>query len=207
MTATTQNEFKCLPQKVVVSSQQHGNMSLRKLAIAKYKYRINQPPTGEGWIANNEQKRMQFAPPRRRVKRVQFAPTASVRYRSAISKDELQSMWYQPRDYMKFDRERRETISAMKHVQGELACLDPEKYCLRGLEQHLSKRQSQERRMNTFRCTRVVLEQQFFLRYAGVSDMFSGQACKRIQAVSEMFSGQACKRAHLRAVIDHALAA
>jgi hypothetical protein len=129
-------------------------------------------------------------------KRVRFATTASV-VRRSLSKEELAKAWYQRADYYDFDRERRSTVYAVKQVNGDLSSLDPAKYCLRGLEHHLSKKQMIDRKLRAMRCKRVVLEQQHYQRFSGVSDPGS------LQAVSELFSARSSKSAQLRALNEH----
>lgn len=136
--------------------------------------------------------------PRRKVK---FAPTRLVRKISVQPKEEQSKLWYQPADYSAFAYDRRSTLNAVHQVRGDLTYLDPSKYCLRGLEQQLTKRQVYERRQRSLQYRHVVLQQQHYQRYSGISDPQS------LKAVSELFSKQALKRAHLRAVIEHSLAA
>jgi hypothetical protein len=206
MTAATatQSSYKQLPHKAMhlgAPKQQENLMSLRRLVLAnKYKNQRPTPPLAEKCTTTPTEKRVRFNLPDK--KRVQFAPTATFRYRSVISNQELQSMWYDREDYAAFDRERHNTISAVTFVNGDLTYLNPEKYSVRGLEQQLTAKQSMDRQLDCRQCKRVVLEQQHFQRSSGIHDPDT------LQAVSKLFSVQASNRAYLRAVVDcHALSA
>jgi hypothetical protein len=131
-------------------------------------------------------------------KGVRFAPIAHVHCRRPVS--DLSHLWYQRADYNGFERDRRSTVSAVHQVNGDVSSLDPAKFCLRGLEQHLTKRQVFARRLNAFKCKRIVLEQQRYQQYTtGKTDP------NTLRVVSQLYSEQPTKRAHLRAILEEAL--
>ena len=129
-------------------------------------------------------------------KSVKFAKQATSRSRS-ISKTDLEKAWYQPKDYDGFEQEMRDTIRAVTLVNGDIACLNPTKFCIQGLEQQLTKRQIFRRRMHAVQYTNAILHQQDYQRFSGINDPQS------LRVVSEMFSQQEAKRAYMRAVIHH----
>jgi len=137
-------------------------------------------------------------------KRVNFAPDdANVVSLIHFNKNDLEKMWYNQKDYDEFEQKRRITIEAVRKYAAKCdaaTSLDPTEHCVTGLEQHISSQQIICRKIKAKQYARVVLEQQCRQRRFGISDPVS------TSAISEMFSRQAGTRAHLRAVIDHALA-
>ena len=131
-------------------------------------------------------------------KSVRFANMATAITRS-ISKEELNVMWYDDKEYTAFQQERRNTIAAVSKANGDISMLDPTQVCVRGLEGQLSRKQVLARRMTLMQYTQVILRQQYVLKRTGRSDP------ERLQALSEMFSKKAGQRAHLRGIIDEAL--
>jgi len=137
-------------------------------------------------------------PSKQRRPRVRFASTTPIAHSAPIkSREELRETWYRSQDYSSFSRELKETINAVNQAHGDLRSLDPNKYCLRGIERQLSRQQVYWRKMLTRRLKQVVLEQQYYQRYCGYYDPTS------LQAVSQYFSVPEAKRAHLRALTDY----
>lgn len=171
-------------------------MSLRQLtaAGAKYKYRASFAPPRPNSNKNNNNN----------TKRVRFDSTATVCPGGYITPEECEQVWYKSSDYADFDRERRTTIHAVSQVKGDLKYLDPRKYCIRGLEQHLTRKQHMERRFNSMKYKEAVLQHQYYQKHvAGASQCDP----EYLQRLSQMYSVQSSKRAYMRAVIEHALAA
>ena len=140
--------------------------------------------------------------PDKKPSAVRFASTKTVCYYRGQSKEERKKLWYQQKDYMSFDKDRRHTISAVHHVYGDLTWLDPEKYCILGLEQQLTREQMMDRKKRIVRYQRAVLEQQYYQRYVmGVEDPHT------LKDLSAMLSHQSLAKAHLRAVIQSGRAA
>jgi hypothetical protein len=132
------------------------------------------------------------------TKRLRFATTASA-YNSTLHKQDCEDLFYHQEHYRSFNRERRDTLSAVKRVYGDMSSLDSTQYCLTGMEQLLSKSKMLERKMQIKRCKQTVLEQQHYQRFSGVSD------AETLRAVSSIFSEQAATDAHLRATSDCSL--
>jgi hypothetical protein len=76
--------------------------------------------------------------------------------------------WYQREDFVSFYKERLQTVRALKKAQGDITCLDPSEYCLRGLEEKISTRYGRERRLKQIKIIRMVLEVQAEHREMGV---------------------------------------
>ena len=128
-------------------------------------------------------------------KSVSFAPTATVTERP-ISAIDLQNMWYDNNEYKYFEFDRRRTILAISQAQGDVNLLNPEEFCVRGLEHQLTSKQCITRKLKTMQYTRFVLDQQDELRYFGVQDPES------LKLSSEMLSRRSQQRAHLQAMLD-----
>jgi hypothetical protein len=135
--------------------------------------------------------------PIKRRRNVRFNSTTVV-VRRAVTNEDLEQSWYHASDYDSFDHERRETISALYR---DLESLDTTKYCLAGLEQHLTKHQVMKRKLLTMQCRRAVLEVQLYQRISGNSDPES------LKKASRLFSMNDCKGAILRAVVEHSFGA
>lgn len=95
----------------------------------------NKLPTPTPWRAASRGK-----------KYVTFAPFLEVRDLFRTGQD-LENSWYGASEYAKFDRERRHTVAALHHVGGNLHFLDPAVYTLHGLERHLDRQSSYQRKM------------------------------------------------------------
>lgn len=92
---------------------------------------------------------------------------------------------------MNFDRERRHTVAAWHHVQGNLNYLNPEIYTIHGLERHLDKHSSYQRKLVAKNHCYSVLET-------------AKQGCDgdELRRVSEYYSKEVSHHAYLRGVLD-----
>jgi hypothetical protein len=132
-------------------------------------------------------------------KNVSFSTVANVQVR-AISREELNKAWIQPAEYCQIDQSRKRVLETIKRaLVGEAPCPDPSEF--NGLEQHISSKQSFERKLKNMQYRRMLLEEQHMQRSCGFSNP------EAIQALSELFSQQASRRAQRRAVSDNAIAA
>mmetsp|Transcript_6530 Transcript_6530/g.9603 ORF Transcript_6530/g.9603 Transcript_6530/m.9603 type:complete len:182 (+) Transcript_6530:100-645(+) len=68
--------------------------------------------------------------------------------------------WYQYDDFVSFYKERSQTVNKLKSLHGNVSHLDPAHYCLRGLEEKLSKRFAKERKHQQSFAIRSVLNAQ-----------------------------------------------
>ena len=124
---------------------------------------------------------------------VTFSTVATVQMRPPTTPSET---WYEPKEYAQFESERRETIRAIQSARGDLTLLDPNVYCVRGLEHQLSKKQVLSRKYKSMQYVRALLDHQLLQKQAGRTDPES------LHMVSRFFSRQASERAHLRAVLS-----
>ncbi len=82
-------------------------------------------------------------------------------------------IWYQREDLLSFRQERLRTMKALQTAGGETSCLDPDKYCVRGLEDSFvvsTSSYARERRCQQTNIIRMVLEAQSEQRQMGVRD-------------------------------------
>ena len=66
----------------------------------------------------------------------------------------------QSKDYRHFDKDKKDTINKLKVNGGDVTTLDPERYCLRGIEEYQSVQIYREKRNNRLAYTRAILEEQ-----------------------------------------------
>jgi hypothetical protein len=163
----------------------HHQQQQKNEALPYHQYQQQQPVSSSNNSSNKK-------------KRVSFATTATVRTRP-VSDEDLQNSWYSHADYRHFERDRRETVSAVRAVNGDLSRLNPRECTVAGLERQLDGRQFVTRKIRTARHVQTVLEQQWQQRRRGYHDS------QELRSVSELFSRDAGRTAHIRGVLDHAL--
>jgi hypothetical protein len=112
---------------------------------------------------------------------------------------ELKQTWYESKDYDKFQKDSKGTLNALKQAQGNLAHLDADKHCIRGLEAHVSSSILQLRKMRIYSTVKVVLDQQRVQRHQGISDP------NMLSAVSMMFSSRSRQHALSMGSLDNSL--
>jgi hypothetical protein len=105
---------------------------------------------------------------------VRFEPYVSVVDHTASADEGITPslIWYQREDFTCFRQERLQTMKALQMAQGETSSLDPDKYCLRGLEETVVSMSpyARERRRQQTSIVRMVLEAQTEQRQKGVYD-------------------------------------
>lgn len=93
---------------------------------------------------------------------------------SAITNQEAaegkRMVWYQREDFASFYREQLQTVRALKNAQGDITCLDPSEYYLRGLEEKIFTRYGRERRIKQVKGIRMILAVQAEQRRTGVQN-------------------------------------
>jgi hypothetical protein len=134
----------------------------------------------------------------RRPKRVRFGGCTTNILPIRTSKD-VENAWYRDSEYMGFELERRRTVHAFNHVNGELALLNPTEFTVAGLEQQLSRQQMISRKIQIRQHCELVLQTQHFQRCIGNHDP------EAIRSISELFSKQSSKRAALRGILSQTL--
>lgn len=192
--------FRHADCRVLAPSSPYGKLSLTAAAAAAVSQQQQQElPSGKNQSRTKGQG-VGKAPVvgKKRRRKVQFAKTASVK-RLMIRKEQRSAMWYKPQDYVSFEQDVRQTLAVMDQSQGNLTTLNPDQFCLQGLEHQLTRQQVITRKLHAMRLTRAILEQQHFQRQAGSRDPAT------LRAVSLMFSEPASQRAHMKAVLHHAL--
>lgn len=130
---------------------------------------------------------------KRKKLQVYFAPEVSVHHMKSHA-DGTQ-LWYRRDDYEHFMRDRRNTVLALTQSQTKYdESADSKNHCLRGLEQHLTKKTMLLRRLNALRHKRAVLAHQYHQRCTeGNWDPES------LRTTSKLFSDEDAKRAKARA--------
>ena len=122
--------------------------------------------------------------PSKAKKTVHFAPNATVAYRPAMSKEEIDQSWYRPIDYTKFQDSRRQSIQAITEylIQSQQQqqnenenswnrcfddarddehgynTIDPLEHTMTGLEEQLTRKQILARRLKTLHHKKLVLQ-------------------------------------------------
>jgi hypothetical protein len=115
-----------------------------------------------------------FCPPeRKRIRRskksVRFATDNNeMKYRH-ITKEDLENAWLKPQDWERSKAECKEAIACLIKCNGDLALMDLERHCLRGLEEYIStvlfRRGSRQKTI-----VRKVVYVQHIQRKSGVKD-------------------------------------
>lgn len=128
-------------------------------------------------------------------RRVSFQPEVSV-VETPSDPAGRKAFWYQPADFASFKEERLDTVRALKYAHGDLSCLDPSIYCLRGLEQKIFTTLGREQRSQQLAIIRAVLRAQQKQRKSGVKDP------ETIKSLSMVFSKLSRDRAVEMAELD-----
>jgi hypothetical protein len=131
----------------------------------------------------------------RKNKRVRFAPKEQVAFRH-VTQQELKATWYQQDEFEDFKQECRKTARVYSKVQGDITQINPDKVCLRGLEQHLSRDLIASRKMTIINSIRMVLNEQKCQRSKGAANPF------KLEEVSSTWSQYARTRAMTMADFD-----
>lgn len=129
-------------------------------------------------------------------KQVSFSPSPpTIRLCMRIK----EPVWYQEKDFAAFELENRKTISLLtKH---ELCELDPEAYCIEGLEFRISTSIRRNHRIREKLIRKTILMQQHLQKRRGNDDP------ERLKEISQLFSKSASYRAQIKAAMFHVLAA
>jgi len=120
-----------------------------------------QRPMMRRWSQGSGQGSFSTRAPSKR--RVQFSTDDEVRVESSyvyLAQEEIKAIWYRSKDYRHFDKDKKDTINKLKVNGGDVTTLDPERYCLRGIEEYQSVQIYREKRNNRLAYTRAILEEQ-----------------------------------------------
>mmetsp|Transcript_28780 Transcript_28780/g.43480 ORF Transcript_28780/g.43480 Transcript_28780/m.43480 type:complete len:174 (+) Transcript_28780:117-638(+) len=79
-------------------------------------------------------------------------------------------VWYQYDDFVSFHKERSQTLKKLKSAHGNVSYLDPSLYCLRGLEEKLSKKFAKQRKFQQSVTIRSVLTAQAHQKEIGYTN-------------------------------------
>lgn len=98
------------------------------------------------WHIDDIEDWVTFFPPQKRARRVSSSTSSkSVRFANEdevqylhYSKEEFAGGWYTSSDSQDFRMECRQTVAFIAKSNGDTSCLDQERYCVRGLEEHIS---------------------------------------------------------------------
>lgn len=152
-----------------------------RLHLKLRKHAAKVPPVGKKPLRKRQLKR----------KAVRFSGTnqSNIVQRNYNDADDKRRIWYQASDYAEVDQDNLKNIHALAAVQGDLVRLDPEEYCLRGLEMKTSQHINQLRRLRSRLSIRAVLDQQRIHRTMRIVDPGS------LRDISQRFTEQARIRA------------
>lgn len=128
-------------------------------------------------------------------RRVSFQSHVSVAEASPLPL-RRKTCWYQPEDFVSFNKEIIDTVRALWSTQGDLSCLDPAKYCLRGLEHKIFPKFGRQQRFKQMAIIRAVLCSQEDQRETGTKDP------ETIKSLYMMFSKLSRDRAVELAELD-----
>eukprot|EP00543_Licmophora_paradoxa_P007469 CAMPEP_0202450684 /NCGR_PEP_ID=MMETSP1360-20130828/9265_1 /ASSEMBLY_ACC=CAM_ASM_000848 /TAXON_ID=515479 /ORGANISM="Licmophora paradoxa, Strain CCMP2313" /LENGTH=178 /DNA_ID=CAMNT_0049069047 /DNA_START=20 /DNA_END=556 /DNA_ORIENTATION=+ len=104
-------------------------------------------------------------------KRVRFTnEMIQVSMQSPPTEEDRRNSWYQNYDFQSFKKDIYRNLIALRKVHGNIATLNPEKYCLRGLETKLCRRYSNETKAKQAAVVRMVLELQNEQKASGKSN-------------------------------------
>lgn len=139
-------------------------------------------------------------PPRKRIKKsVRFADAVEVAFRHA-TKDELKQSWYSDEDYRQFVEDIRLTIRVYRGMgfgcHNSLLLMDPTRYSVRGIEEHVMQGSFQLKKFKLLSNIRMILDQQALQRSMGISDPNS------LKMISMMRSRESRQRALELAALD-----
>jgi hypothetical protein len=126
---------------------------------------------------------------------VRFANGNDVAFRH-VTHEELMTTWYQPREYESFKKDCQRTAIEFRGAQGDITRLNPDKFCLRGLETQITRASIATRRMTIASSIHMVLHEQLSQRATGQSNP------ERIRQVFEVMSKSARMRAFTMAAFD-----
>jgi hypothetical protein len=144
---------------------------------------------------------LQQEPSRKRVKKtVRFADAVEVAFRH-VSKEELQQCWYSDEEFRAFVEDIRDTIRVYRGMglgyNNSLLCMmDPNWYCVRGVEEHVMQGSFQIKKLKLLSNIRMILDQQAMQRNMGIYDP------NALRMISMMCSRQSRLRALDRAALD-----
>ena len=129
---------------------------------------------------------------RRLLKRsVRFSENVIVIARD-VTQSELRKTWYEEVEYERFREDGRSTISAFSKARGNIEWFNPDKFCIRGFENHISRQQTALRKQRQQRIIQLILNQQSLQRMMGINDQNS------LKVISMLFSKESRDRALFR---------
>jgi hypothetical protein len=99
-----------------------------------------------------------------------------------VTEEDAQRAWYCDAEYDSFKDECREVLMNVDAVKGDLAKVDGNKYCLRGLEDQIAPRVYYLRRKRKKSLIQMVLRQQDLHRQMGISNP------QKLHTICEMYS-------------------
>ncbi|CAB9524111.1 expressed unknown protein [Seminavis robusta] len=135
--------------------------------------------------------------PKKSVRFSKVQKTRILKKRNLTPQDR-ERMWYQMADYAAIDQDSIKNLKALEQVDGDLARLNHDEYCIRGLEMKTSPHINRLRRLRAKISVRAVLDTQNHNR-----KMLRRQnADEALAAVSQHYTTKAQSRARELGVID-----
>lgn len=132
-------------------------------------------------------------------KSVRFSKVQKTRFlkKRTLTDEDRHQLWYQRRDYAEIDQDSVKNLQALEHVDGDLARLNHDQYCVRGLEIKTSPHINRLRRLRAAITVRAVLDAQAFHKSQGVTNH-----AESLAAVSMQYTTKAQARARELGSID-----
>jgi len=112
--------------------------------------------------------------------------------------------WYDNNDYFRMAMEQQETVDAFNEVDHQAECLNPEEYCLRGLENQIFPQIGLQSQGNTWEAVHSVLEHQRLYLELGGGVFLQDQIAKTIAIVARIHSLPSVNKALVLAAVDAA---
>lgn len=112
--------------------------------------------------------------------------------------------WYDNNDYFRMAMEQQETVDAFNEVDHQAECLNPEEYCLRGLENQIFPQIGVQSQDNIWEAVHSVLEHQRLYFELGGGVFLQDQIAKTIANVARIHSLSSVNKALVLAAVDAA---
>eukprot|EP00540_Astrosyne_radiata_P008389 CAMPEP_0116844392 /NCGR_PEP_ID=MMETSP0418-20121206/12658_1 /TAXON_ID=1158023 /ORGANISM="Astrosyne radiata, Strain 13vi08-1A" /LENGTH=242 /DNA_ID=CAMNT_0004475331 /DNA_START=72 /DNA_END=803 /DNA_ORIENTATION=+ len=109
-------------------------------------------------------------------KRVCFHDAPTKIQNPPVTAEEARLIWYNADDLAALRTDTKLTIQALRKAGDDVAALDEDKYCLRGLEDYSPRGGQKERKERTFAVVNGILEEQHKQRTIGIYDPLLLQA-------------------------------
>jgi len=138
--------------------------------------------------------------------------TRAFKKERTLTDDIKRQMWFSRRDFAEMDQESIKTLEAYDRVRGDLVRLNPDEYCLRGLELKVHPHINRLRRLRAHITVKAVLDTQAYQRRQTRPMITAGGALplppsqedkeEQLSRVSQLYTQKARYRARELGLID-----